>query len=114
MLKKDFRVTKERDFKRIYQKGKFFSNGEFTIRFLPNRFSFPRFAVVILKKHIKKAVKRNKFRRQLQEIVRLSFEKVRPGFDIVVLSRKDLTVFKYEDLEKSLLGLLEKGNLLKK
>ncbi|KKR18361.1 MAG: Ribonuclease P protein component [candidate division CPR2 bacterium GW2011_GWC1_41_48] len=113
MLRKEFRITKENEFKRIYQKGKFFGNGEYTVRSLPNRSSFSRVAVVILKKHTKKATKRNLARRRLQEIVRLNFAKLRPGFDLIITSKRDLAEVEYQNLEKSLLALLNRGNLLK-
>lgn len=114
MLKKEFRITKAFDFKRLYQKGKFVNTDSFTLRVLPNRLSFSRFAVVVLKKHTKQAVKRNKIRRRIREIVRLNFDKINSGFDVIILTRRDLTGVNYNDLEKTLNNMLLNAGIQKK
>ncbi|KKQ95017.1 MAG: Ribonuclease P protein component [candidate division CPR2 bacterium GW2011_GWC1_39_9] len=112
MLKKQHRITSEKDFKRIYQKGKFFNIDGINIRFMPNRLSYSRVAIVVLKKGTKKAVKRNKVKRQVREIIRLMFLKIKPRFDIVITVKIDLSSKKYQEIEKSLLEGLKRIRLI--
>ena len=111
MLKKEFRIVSNKDFQRIYQKGKFFTNKDFVVKFLPNRFSFPRVGIVVSKKKVKKAVERNKLKRQLREVIRSEFSNLKEGFDIVVILRNNIYGFKFEELRKSLILLLKEAGL---
>jgi ribonuclease P protein component len=112
MLEKKYRITKNTDFKRIYQKGKFFSNDYFLIKYHPNRFSETRFAFVINKKISKKAVVRNKIKRQIREIVRNNLKQFKSGLDIIIVIKKDLSQVPFSQIEKNLLQVCQKAGLL--
>lgn len=58
MLKKSYRLAKS-DVERTYKKGRAFTQDFILVRFLPNRANHCRFAVVIPKKVLAKAVDRN-------------------------------------------------------
>lgn len=69
-----------------------------------------RYSVIIPKKLIRSAVKRNRKRRQIYEIIRL-LEKEKlvrrpPHSDIVLLARKPVPLSSFADLEKVLKDLL--------
>lgn len=112
MLEKKLRITKNADFKRIYQKGKFFSNEFFLVKLHPNRFPNNRFAVIVNKKISKKAVIRNKIKRQIREIIRINQGQLKTGFDIIVIVKKDLTRESYKNIEQNLLHLFKRAGLL--
>lgn len=66
MLSKANRLSSERDFKRVYQKGRKFSGSFFYGKFLANHAENPRFGIVIPAKVSKSAVVRNKIKRQIR------------------------------------------------
>ncbi|NIM47405.1 MAG: ribonuclease P protein component [Candidatus Aenigmarchaeota archaeon] len=113
MLRKEFRVTKKRDFEKIRKKGKFFSNSDLAINFISNHLSISRVAIIISKKLLKKAIQRNRLRRQIREAIRLNFLKIKPGFDLAILLRKDISSWDFKKIESRLIETLKKTGLLK-
>ena len=74
--------------------------------FTENTRGFIRIAVVVSKKIEKSAVKRNKIRRRIYEILRLNLEKIPEKTDyIFVVFSKDVEKMSFSELE-SLLGEL--------
>ncbi len=64
----------------------------FEIGFCRNECGFPRFAVVVPKKIVKKAVKRNRIKRIVREAMyQLLRENKIPPFDIVIRVKKDVS-----------------------
>ena len=57
------------------------------------------------------AVVRNRVRRRLREIYRLNEEKLRPGYDIVVVARVRAVHSRYDQLERQFLTLADKLGL---
>ena len=112
MLPVSYRLTKEKDFKKISASGKSFFSSCLKVRFLANDLKVSRFAFVISTKVSKKAVDRNRLRRRLREIIRLSLAKVKPGYDIVVSTKSQALNKDYKELESELLNLLVKAKLL--
>lgn len=84
MLKKENRLVAERDFKRVYQKGSFFSLGQFSVNFIPNKMSVSRLGFVVSKKVAAKATIRNKIKRKFREAARLLYADLPRGYDVVV------------------------------
>ena len=111
MLQKINRLTKDKDFKRINSKGKSFFSPDLKIKFLANTLNNSRFAVVVSVKASKKAVVRNRIKRQIREIIRLSHEKIKPGFDVVVSVKSTAIDKSYQELDFQLSGLFKKANL---
>ena len=60
----------------------------------------------------KKAVQRNKIRRQLEEIIRLKFNQIKNGFDIVILTEPKIIEKKYKEIEEILISLLKESRLI--
>jgi ribonuclease P protein component len=84
MLPKEKRLRSEKDIKRVYQKGSFFSLRSFNINYLPNRLGMTRLAFVINKKVAKKAVERNSVKRLFREAFRQLYGTIPSGYDVVV------------------------------
>lgn len=101
MLPKEKRLTNTRDFKRVYQKGSFFSVGLFSVNYLPNKSSFTRIGIVINKKVEPKAVNRNRLKRQLREVARKYYSKLPAGVDVIITIKKAAVGTKFEEIEKS-------------
>lgn len=112
MLKKEWRIRSDKDFRRIYRAGKAVP-GKYVVVFKKeNGVGITRFGFSISKK-VGKAVIRNRRKRILREICRKYSPAIKPGYDIVVVARvagkKDLI---FKDLEKDLLKAFGKAGLI--
>ena len=112
MLPAANRLSKEKDFKKTFQKGKSFFTKILGVKILKNNLEASRFGIVVSTKISKKAVQRNKIKRQIREVLRLNLDKVKPGFDVVIITLPAIRDLKYADTEKELLTALKKLNIL--
>jgi len=71
-----------------------------------------RFGLVVSTRISKKAVVRNRLRRQLSEIFRLKLKKILPGFDVMLLVKPGLAVLDFSQISAELINLLKKARLL--
>jgi len=113
MLPREYKLKRDNDFKKIFKQGRYSRSGFIGIKFLKNDLKFNRFAFVIGLKISKKAVLRNKIRRQLEEIVRLSFDQMEIGFDVVILVEKEIINKNYQEIKKEIINLFKKIKLIK-
>jgi len=111
MLKKNHRLSKQNDFEDIFRHGAFFSGPGLSLRIRKNNLSFSRFAVVAGLKISKKAVQRNRLRRQIWEIFRVNLEKIKKGFDIVVQVKTGLLNQKYGQIEAEIIKIFKKAGI---
>lgn len=113
MLKKEFRLRKQKDFDRAFGKdGSFFPQGFLALKAVPNDLPYPRFGFIVSNKISKSAVKRNRIKRLLRESVQLKWGQINPGFDVVVMARADISEKDFEDVDKAVDSLLKKSGLL--
>jgi ribonuclease P protein component len=89
MLSRINRISKQKDFDLIFKEGRIFQDENLIIRTRKNGFPFSRLAVVVSSAISKKAVIRNKIRRQIIEIFRKDLKKVKIGLDIMVVIKKE-------------------------
>lgn len=78
----------------------------------PNRQGVNRIGVTVSKK-LGKAVVRNRVRRRLREVYRLSESRFLPGWDIVVVARGRAVDASFSDLSRAYLSLAKKSGLLR-
>ncbi len=72
-----------------------------------------RFAVVVSKKIFKSAVRRNRLRRRLDEIIRLELARSKAPYDVVItVAAPELLTAPPPKLKQQLLELLEKEQLI--
>ncbi len=119
MLPKKNRLTKKKDFKKIYREGKnvFLKNGCVAIKIAKNNKLDTRVGFLVGKSFSGKSVHRNKMKRTLREIFHQHLKNIRPGFDIIVSYRgnnQDRGRINYAEISNQSRKLLEKSKLLKK
>jgi ribonuclease P protein component len=79
----------------------------------PNGLAYSR-AAVLASKAVGGAVQRNRCKRMLRARLGQFWEEIKPGFDILVVSRKNLLVSTPAEVDQSFLGLLERAGLDRK
>ena len=114
MLKKEFRLRKQKDFENVFNRGVYFSEKFLMLKAVENSLSFSRFGFVVSKKISKKAVERNRVKRLMSESIRLSQEKIKPGFDVVFVSKAGIVGKSFEEVKELMEKLLKKLGLLEK
>jgi ribonuclease P protein component len=105
-------LSKKKDFESIFKNGVFFSGPGMSLRAKKNDLAYSRFAVVTSLKVSKKAVERNRLRRQITEVLRKRFDRIGKGFDAVFIVKKDLLEKKYGQIETEVEKILKKARIL--
>ncbi len=88
MLPYQHRLVKKEDFEAIYRYGSFFSFGLISLKVKKNDLSESRFGLSIGIKFSKKAVIRNKIKRQLRYLIKENLKEIKSGLDIVIMVKK--------------------------
>ncbi len=130
MLLVEHRLKKVRDFNLVTKHGRWYNGAFVDLKVLnleKNSALFPakedpesfkkqlKLAFAVGLKISKKAVVRNRLRRQLREIVRLAFKNgvPQPGFFVLVVARKDALNKEYDAVSADLTMLLKRSGVCK-
>lgn len=105
-------LTSSRAFQRVYREGKGAGNRHISLRFFKRGDAGLRVGIVA-GKEVGSAVYRNRAKRLLREACRLNQARIKEGYDLVVIARKDTRGLSYEETEEKLLELLGRARLLK-
>jgi len=111
MLPKQNRLQKDREFQRVFKNSRPCNMENFSIRTAKNftREHNIRFGFVVSNKIEKRATRRNALKRQLREISGSLIFELNPGYDVVVVVRKDFPYpYKQEEIRKQVVEGLSK------
>jgi len=114
MLKKQHRITKDKEFEAVFKKGQIFFSPFFNIKIAKNNRDIARFGIIINNRISKKAVIRNKSKRQLRSIIKLNLPNIIPGVDVVIMAKPAITVTEFAKLQQTFEFLLKQAGLIKK
>lgn len=107
MLPKNNRLKKKKDFDKVFKKGKTIAGKLIFLKYLKNKLKINRFGFVVSLKLSKKAVIRNKLRRQLREVTRKKLPNIRPGLDIIIIAKPEIINKDYQDIKDELEDLFK-------
>lgn len=108
MLPREKRLTNTRDYKRVYQKGSFFSAKLCNINFIVNKTSKSRLGIVVNKKVSLKATVRNKIKRRFREVSRTFYDILPSGYDVVVTLKPGADKADFKEIENEIKLVFEK------
>ncbi|SFP77209.1 ribonuclease P protein component [Oscillibacter sp. PC13] len=100
------------EFRRLYQKGASAVGGGMVIYCRKNRLGRNRLGITVSVK-LGHAVVRNRARRRLREVYRLNREKLKCGYDIILVARGRTLTASWTDLNDTFLRLCRKLDLVK-
>ena len=112
-MKRATTVKENYEFRRIYAKGKSGVSPCLVVYCRPNRRENNRLGVTVSAK-IGHAVVRNRVRRRLREIFRLSQPEMKQGYDVILVARSHAVKATYRELTKDYRRVCEKLALLEK
>ncbi|MCF6277000.1 MAG: ribonuclease P protein component [Candidatus Magasanikbacteria bacterium] len=125
MLQKENRLKKMKDFEILFKEGRYFNLEFLTLKVWkidPEKYPRKKYSKDDLKiaftvglKVNKSAVKRNRVRRKMREVVRLLIksEKIKKGFMAVLIAKPETLEKDYAEIEKVINKLLFKAHLIK-
>jgi ribonuclease P protein component len=113
MLAKNNRIRLDKEFDRVFKTGQSFYGKVLGLKAAPNNLGITRFGIMVSLKVSKKAVVRNKIKRQIRAIISQELSLLKPGKDLVIIVFPLILDKNFEDLAKFLKNGLEKLNLYK-
>ncbi|MFA5128941.1 MAG: ribonuclease P protein component [Patescibacteria group bacterium] len=114
MLPKPHRLLSEKDFQKIWKRGRSFYTKMLGFKLLENSLTVSRFGIVIGTKISKLATVRNRTKRQIREIIREKIKKIAPGYDLVITVLPATLGKTYDELKKDVISGLNHFNLINK
>ena len=114
MLKKYNRLAKTKDIDNVFKKGRSSYGSILGVKSLDNNLDFNRFTVVVSNKVSKKAVVRNKIKRQIREVVKQELPCLKIGKDVIILTLPVIVGQKFTDIRENLVKEFKKVSLYKK
>lgn len=111
-MRPEVTVKENREFRRIYRKGRSAVSPCMVVYCQKNKQGRSRLGVTVSTK-LGHAVVRNRVRRRLREIYRLNLNGMEPGYDVILVARVRAAHTTYQKLEREYLSLLKKLSLLR-
>ncbi|MFH1427437.1 MAG: ribonuclease P protein component [Patescibacteria group bacterium] len=90
MLKKINRLKNDKDFARVFKTGHSCYDRTLSLRMSTNNLGYNRFGIVVSNKVSKKAIVRNKIKRQIRVVIRSQLAKIKNGYDIVIIAQPEI------------------------
>ena len=113
MLASKNRLTKRRDFVKVYSTGAYAAIGGIAIKYLETKSPETRIGFSIGKTFSKKATERNLARRILRESVREQLSFLKTGFDIIIIAQGKERELIFDQTSKTVRQIFAKTNLLR-
>ena len=111
MLKKAKRLTKDEEFDYVFKKGRSNYDKIIGIKAALNNLTCNRYGIMVSNKISKKAVERNKIKRQIKVILNILEENIKIGYDIIIIALPEIKEKKYSEIEISIKNNLKKLKL---
>ncbi len=111
-MKKKYIIKKNYYIHKIILEKNSVANKYFIVYKKNNNMEHFRFVVSIGKK-VGKAVVRNKIKRQIKAIIYLKKREINEKYDILIIVRPSVNGLKYQEIQKHLMKVLRKANIIK-
>ncbi|RLA09643.1 MAG: ribonuclease P protein component [Gammaproteobacteria bacterium] len=106
-FKRDYRLLHRHEFDRVFNDPISIVVSPFTVLFKENQLDHPRIGMVISKKNVRLAVKRNSIRRRARESFRTHRSGL-PNVDLILIARRNITDFKLAQIGSRLSKLWDR------
>ena len=106
-------LKKNKDFTKVYRKGKSKANKYLVMYYLENNLTYNRVGISVSKK-VGNSVVRHRLTRLIRESYRLNSEMFNSGLDIVVIARENAKGRTFKEIQSALMHLGSINKILKK
>lgn len=110
-MNRRYRLRDKARFRQVRHEGTSYPHPLMVLICLPNQESVSRCGFSVSKR-IGKAVTRNRARRRMSEAVRLLWDVVAPGWDMVWIARPGINEAEFSELQSACARLLQRAHLL--
>jgi ribonuclease P protein component len=110
-VEREERLTKSEQYTSVYNEGITQVDRILVLKAKLNQLEFSRYGISVSKR-VGKAVVRNRVKRVLREILRLT--PMTPGWDIILIARSPSAGGDYQELYKSVIKLLSRAHVMAK
>ncbi|MGC1378503.1 MAG: ribonuclease P protein component [Anaerolineales bacterium] len=107
-MKRNFRLTRSTDFKRVRNSGKSYAHPLVVLVAIP---SATLRVGVTAGRSVGGAVQRNRAKRLLREAMRMLLPTIRPGWDLILIARQPLPGATYQQVQAALSQLMRRADL---
>jgi ribonuclease P protein component len=111
-MQRRFRLTRSADFDRLRHEGKSWRHPMLTMAVAPNGLDHNRYGFIVSRRS-GSAVVRNRVRRIMREVIRLSLSKIKPGYDVSLIARNEIVNQPYSVVREALELLFKRAGLWK-
>lgn len=109
-MKRNFRLTRSTDFKRVRNAGKSYAHPLVVLVAVRSTEDRPRVGVTA-GRSVGGAVQRNRAKRLLREAMRMLLPEIRPGWDLILIARQALPAATYGQVQAALSQLIRRAAL---
>ncbi len=102
MLAKQYRLSKEKDFEKVFKRGRANYTGQIGVKTIANQFRHNRFGIIVSAKVSKKATERNRIKRRIRQALRQLDKKLIGGYDVVIIALPGLLNLDYQAVKGGL------------
>lgn len=110
-MKGKYRLTRAIDFKRVRRSGKSYAHPLVVILVARGESENSRVGI-ITSRSIGNAVKRNRIKRQLREVIRILIPSFQKNVDIVIIAREPVLNARFCEITTTITQLLERAELI--
>lgn len=102
------RLRRTRDYERVYGSARPRSSPHFSCYCLPNELGYSRFGITV-RASAGSAVRRNRIKRRVRELIRLHREDFPAGWDVIIHPKTEVATLDLAPLERELVALLQRA-----
>lgn len=108
MLKKQNRLKDKNNFDKVFKKGRSVFGELLGIKYFKNDLGFNRFGIIVSSKISKKAVERNRIKKQIKSILRSEEKSLNKGWDYVVITLPLIKNKNFKEIQSEIIKILKK------
>lgn len=111
-MKQTYTLKLNREFRRLYSRGKYCASGYVVVYCMKNRVKHNRIGLTA-GKTVGNAVKRNRAKRLMRESYRLMEDKLKQGYDFVLVARSRITGKTYQQVSRDVYYAMKTLGMMK-